>query len=208
MTILNLLFAEAEQMGKTRYFRMYIGPGSDGSCADKLSLDLKFNPWDTANTCRPEWRSMSKTVFTQYDPFESWYTVQSDAWPDDVKTFHHRPLRCVTAVHPYSLAHDDTALLTRAAYLSCARICTDDSRFFSQDLHKDKRVTLNKKQKNEISNSAAFITETHQAMWSLLTNTIPHGRTIVYMVPPATEASGSWTFCQDLCSWKERTAVD
>ena len=63
-----------------------------------------------------------------------------------------------------------------------------DSRF-SPDLHKDKRVTFNKGQKNEISNSAAVITETHQTMWSLLTDTIPRGRTIMYMVTPATEAS-------------------
>ena len=42
---------------------------------------------------------------------------------------------------------------------------------------------------NEKSNSAAFIPETNQVMWSLLTNIIPHGRTIVYMVTPATEAS-------------------
>ena len=42
--ILNLLFTEAERKGKTRHFRMYVGPGSDGSSADKLSLDLKFNP--------------------------------------------------------------------------------------------------------------------------------------------------------------------
>ena len=67
-TILNLLFTEAEQKGNTRNSRTYIGLGSDGSSADKLSLDLKFNPWDTAITCRPEWRSMSNTVLTQYDP--------------------------------------------------------------------------------------------------------------------------------------------
>ena len=77
-TILNLLFAEAEQKGKTRNFRTYMRPGSDVSRADKLSLDLKFNPWDTAITFRPEWRSMTKTVFTQYDPFETWYTCQGD----------------------------------------------------------------------------------------------------------------------------------
>ena len=59
-TILNLLYTEAEDKGKTRHFRMCIGPGSDGSSADKLSLDLKFNPWDTAITYRPEWRPMSK----------------------------------------------------------------------------------------------------------------------------------------------------
>ena len=79
-------------------------------------------------------------------------------------------------------------MLTDSAYLSCAKNCIDDSRF-SPDLHKDKRVMLNKRQKNEISNSAAVITETNQIMWSLLTNTIPHGRTIMYVVTPATEAS-------------------
>ena len=47
---MNLLYAEAEKMDKIRNFRMYIGPGSDGSSADKQSLDLKFNPWDTAIT--------------------------------------------------------------------------------------------------------------------------------------------------------------
>ena len=146
---------------------MFIGPGSDGSSADKLSLDLKFNPWDTAISFRPEWRSMSKTVFTQYDPFETWYTCQSDLWLHDVKTFYPRPMRCVIVVHPYPLAQEDTALLTESAYLSCGKICIDDSRF-SPDLHKDKRVTLNKRQKNEISKSAAFITETNQVMWSLL----------------------------------------
>ena len=167
---------------------MYIGPGSDGSSADKLSLDLKFNPWDTAITFRPEWCSMSKTIFAQYDPSETWHTCQSDVWLDNVKSFYPRPMRCVVVVHPYPLAQEDTILLTESAYPSCAKMCIDDSRF-SPDLHKDKRVTLSKRQKNEISDSAAFITETHQVMWSLLTNTIPHGRTIMYMVTPATEAS-------------------
>ena len=78
---------EAEQKGKTRNFDMYIGPGSDGSSADKLLLDLKFNPWDTAISFRLEWRSMSKTVFTQYDLSESWCAEQSNVRPDDVKTF-------------------------------------------------------------------------------------------------------------------------
>ena len=197
-TTLNLLFT-AEKKGKTRNFRMYIGPESDGSSADKLSLDLKLNPSDTAITFRPEWRSMSKTVFKQYDPSETWYTCQSDVWLADVKTFYPRPMRCVIVVDPYPLAQEGTTLLTESAFLSCAKTkSVDDSRFspeirvddyrFSPDLHKDKRVMLNKRQKDEISDSAAFITETIQIMWSLLTNTIPHGRTIVYMVTPSTEA--------------------
>ena len=70
-TALNLPFTDAEKKGKMRYFRMHIGHGSDGSSANKLSLDLKFNPCDTAITFRPEWRSMSNTVFTQYDPLET-----------------------------------------------------------------------------------------------------------------------------------------
>ena len=119
-------------------------------------------------------------------------------------------MRCVIAVHPYFLAQENTDLLAESAYLWCAKISIDDSHF-SPDLYKDKRVTLNKKQKNEISNNAAFITETNQVMWSVLTNSIPHGRTIMYMVTPATEASkydGSWTFCQDIWPWKEWIAVD
>ena len=52
-TVLNLLFTEAEKKGKTRQFRMYIGPRSDGSSADKLSRDLKFNPWDSYHLQAP-----------------------------------------------------------------------------------------------------------------------------------------------------------
>ena len=44
MTILNPIFNEAEKNGKSHNFRTYIGPGSDGSSTDKLSLVLKFNP--------------------------------------------------------------------------------------------------------------------------------------------------------------------
>ena len=91
-------------------------------------------------------------------------------------------MRCVIVVHPY-----DTTLFTESAFLLCAKTCIDDSRF-SPDLHKERRVTLNERQNNEISDSAAFITETKQIMWSALTNTILHGRTIMYMVTPATEA--------------------
>ena len=64
-TILNLIFAEAEHKGKTQHFRMYIGPRSAGSSAVKLSLDLKFHSRNTALPSRPEWHSMSKTVFTE-----------------------------------------------------------------------------------------------------------------------------------------------
>ena len=156
-TILNLLFAESERKGKTRHFRMYLGPGSDGSSADKLSLDLKFNPWDTAITFfRPEWSSMRKSVFTQYDPFESWYTEQSDVWLDDVKTFyHHRPMRCVIVVHLYFHAQKNTDLLAKSAYLSCAKKCIDDSRFFSRRVQGQAR-DVEQEQKNEISNNSAY----------------------------------------------------
>ena len=101
---------------------------------------------------------------------------------------YHRPMRCVIVVHPHFLAQENTALLTESAYLSCVKICIDDSRF-SPDLYKDKRVTLNKRQKNEISNGVAFIAEANHVVWSLLTSTIPHRRTIMYMMIPATEAS-------------------
>ena len=104
-----MLFGEAEQKGKTRNFLMYIVLGSDGSSANELSLDLKFNPWDTAITFRLEWRSMSKTVFTQYDPFESWCTEQSDVWLGDVTTLYHRPCGV-------------WSLFIRFFYVVCARL--------------------------------------------------------------------------------------
>ena len=110
-TMLNVLFADADQKGKTRNFRTCIGAGSDGSSADKLSLDLKFNPWDIEITFRPQWRSMRKTVFTHYDPSESWYIEQSDVWLDDVKTFYDRPMRSGVVLHPYLLAQDDTVFV-------------------------------------------------------------------------------------------------
>ena len=40
-TRLNLLFAEAEQKGKTRHCRTYIGLGSDGLSADQLFFRLE-----------------------------------------------------------------------------------------------------------------------------------------------------------------------
>ena len=94
-------------MDKIRNFRMYIGPGSDNSSADKLSLDLKFNPWDTVVAFRHEWLAMSKTFFTQDDPSKPWYTCQSNAGLDDAKTFYPRPMRCVIVCHPYPLDPED-----------------------------------------------------------------------------------------------------
>ena len=153
--MLNLLFTEAEQKGRTRDFRVVIGPGSDGSSTDKLSLDLGFNPWDTAITHRSEWHSVSKTVFTQYDPSGSWCTEQSDVWLDDVKTFYHRPIRCAPNIHPRFPAQWDTDLLAEHSHLSCAKTCIDVSSF-SPDLYKDKHATLNGRQKKEISSSETF----------------------------------------------------
>ena len=64
---------------------------------------------------------MSKTVCTQYDPSESWYTEQNDVWLDDAKKIYHQPMRCVIVVHPYSLAQRETDLFAESAYLSCEK---------------------------------------------------------------------------------------
>ena len=140
-SILNLLFAEAEQKKQDSHFRTQIGPGSDGLSADKLSLDLKFNPWDTTISFRLEWYSMSKTVFTQYDTVES----QQDAWLDDVKTFSSSTTTlsdCCPSVFSSSPGHRPVG-----------GICTPLVRkkmhrrlLFPPDPYKDKRATLNRKQ--------------------------------------------------------------
>ena len=62
---------------------------------------------------------------------------------------------CVIVVHVYPVDPEDPVLWKQYAFLSCAKRCVDDSRF-SPDLHKDRRVTLNKKQKNDISDSTAL----------------------------------------------------
>ena len=55
-TTLNLPFTEAEQKGKTRHVRMYTGPGSDCSSADKLSLDLKLHSLGHSDHFPARWR--------------------------------------------------------------------------------------------------------------------------------------------------------
>ena len=120
--ILNLLFTGAEQKGRTRNFRIDIGSGSDGSSTEMLSLHLVFNPRNTATSSRPEWCSMNKTVFAQYDPSGSWRTEQSDVWLDDVKMFHHRPIRC----DPLSIRifrHNRTQICWRKMHTSRALRC-------------------------------------------------------------------------------------
>ena len=78
-------------------------------------------------------------------------------------------MRCVIVIHQYLFELEDSVLSKQYAFYSCAKNCVDDLRF-SPDLHKDKRVMLNKRQKNEISDSTAYITEIRQTMWSLLTD--------------------------------------
>ena len=140
--------------------------------------------WDDAKSSWNSWQDSMGCSF--HLSFSKVGCFKSDVWLDDVKKFYLRPMRCVIVVHPYPMAN--TTLLTESAFLSCAKTCVDGSRF-SPDLHNNKRVTLNKRQKNEISNSVPFITETDQIMWNLLTNTMPHGRTIMYMVTPVTQTS-------------------
>ena len=81
---------------------------------------------------------------------------------------------------------------TLAPVLPAKRQCIGNICFSQRcgpDCRPPSRSCTAERQKHERSNSAVFITETHQTMWSLLTNTIPHGRTVMYMVTPATEES-------------------
>ena len=132
--MVNAFFDEAEQKGKQRNFRTDIG-----SRADKLSLDSKFSPWDTAITIRPEWRAFCKTVSAQHGPLELRSIEQSSVWLDDVKALSYRPRRCMILVHPYTIQQDSGQPF---AYLS---IDPSAGRSFTPDLQNEKRVTLNKK---------------------------------------------------------------
>ena len=163
-----------------------MGSWSDGSSTDKLSLDPRVNPWDTAVTHRPDWHSMSKTIFAQYDPSGSWCTEQSVLWLDDVKTFCHRPIRCVAKCPPI--------FYSTTGHRPVGRTCTPRAKTYidvsslSPDLYKDKHATLNRRQNNVISSSETFVTETKQVSRNLLTNIISCGRTITYMTNSAVGA--------------------
>ena len=126
---------------------------------------------------------MKNTVFTQYNLSESWCTEQSNARSDDIKTVLHRPLRCVIAI-PSVSSH-------LARHVSVGEVCLSLIRKkYALETHVNyERVTLNTTHKSEMSNSAAFIAETNHVMWNLFMSTISHGRTIVYMMVSAIEAS-------------------
>ena len=97
-------------------------PGSDGSNIDKLSLDLKFNPRNTAISSRPgEEHYICKTVFTEYDIQEDWCTEQKDVWLDWVTTFGYRPLRCLIIVHPVFSTQRRIELLAKYVHFSRAK---------------------------------------------------------------------------------------
>ena len=135
-----------------------------------------------------EEHNMCKTVFTQYDQQEDWCTEQKDVWLDWVKTFSHRPIRCLIIVHPYLSTQRRTELLAKSVHLSRAKLYVNVP-CSPSDPYKDKRATLNKKQENETSNSETFATETNQASRNMLTNAISHGQKKLYTMISAIETS-------------------
>ena len=163
--MLSAFLDEAEHKGKTQISNRH-WTWIDGSSADKVSLDLKFNPWDTAITCRTEWRALCEIFFAQCDPLEPWNIEQSSVLLDDVKT----PVRCMIVVHPNTFEQDAGQ---PSAYLS---IDPSAGGFFTPDVQIDKRVTVSKRQKKTLSTNQTPIDEAGDTMWKLLTNTIPHGR--------------------------------
>ena len=188
-TILNEIFNDAGNNGKSRNFRTYIGPGSDGSSTDKLSLDLKFNPRNTATSSRPgEERFMCETVFTQCDLPRDLCAEQKDVRIDWVKTLSCRPSRCLIIVHRYFSTQRRTELMTKSVQFSRAKLYVSVP-CSSSDLYEDQRATLNKKQENGTSNSETFAMGMKQASRNLLTNTISHGQTIVHTMTSAIKTS-------------------
>ena len=176
--MLNAFIDEAEHRRKTRNFRTSVGLGTDGSSTDNVLLDLKFNPWDTANTFRPELRASCKPVFTQHDPLEPWNIEQSSAWLDDVKTFPYRPMRCRIVVHPYAF-HPDPSQGQPSAYLSMDPSVGEP---FTPDLQNEKHVALRTRKKKTLSTNQTLIDEAEDTMLNMLSNSIPHGRTIMQVI--------------------------
>ena len=188
-TILNQIFNEAGQNGKNHNFRTYIRPGSDVSSTDKLSLDLQFNPRNTAISSRPgEEHYVCKTVFTQYDLQEDWCTEQKDVWLNWVQTFSYRPIRCLIIVHQYFSTQRRNELSAKSVHLLRAKLHVNVP-CSPSDLYKDERATLNEKQENGTSNSETYAIETNQALRNLLTNAISQSQQIMYTMISAVKTS-------------------
>ena len=61
-------------------------------------------------------------------------------------------MRCVIVAHPYPHAQEETTLLTEYAFTRVQKYVST-IHVSLPDLHKDRRVKLNKRQKNEINSA-------------------------------------------------------
>ena len=105
------------------------------------------------------------------------------------KMFYHRPTRCLIVVHPYFLAQRDTDLLAESAHLSCAKNMHRRLMFFARLVQRKTsarryqgKQERNIQQRNNHHRNQPGHVESNDKKTS-------HGRTIMKMVTPATEAS-------------------
>ena len=90
--------------------RIYIGPGRDGSSVDKLSVDLKFDPFNTKMTIPKIWRDegyvkttfMLRTSRCSLEEFHEGWTMIEDAVHHAVSQEFHdeKPDRIAIILHP------------------------------------------------------------------------------------------------------------
>ena len=74
-------------------------------------------------------------------------------------------MRCVIVVHPYPFEPEDSVLLKQYAFLVVRKKMCRRFTFLSGLAQRQTRDAV-QETKNEISDSTAYITETHQTMWS------------------------------------------
>ena len=101
---INLLFQEEESQQRVGDHRVFIGPGADGSCDDRIAVDLKYNNASDKVTVSPQFYDYVKTTFVQYKGAD-WMLHSSDipvAEVNDMCLKGRRPVRSAIFIQPHA----------------------------------------------------------------------------------------------------------
>ena len=159
---LDRLFDAHVEEGKRRNFRVYVGPGADGSSDDKLAIDMKFTPQNTKVNYPTMWKEFRKTVLTKIEGV--WKVDSCNVELSDIFEFEITPDRCAIFLHP-NYEEPNTAFN--------AIVFDDidtDGMSFPPELEHEKLVTMNKKQREIVEHGIKQVELQDNAMWSALTD--------------------------------------
>ena len=158
---LATLFQQGIDTGKKRNFRIYIGPGADGSSDDKVAVDMKFDATDIAVRYKDDWKGYHKTVFTKHG--DTWACAQDNAEMDDKHAFEITPDWCVIFMVPPK-GDEFTAFRTINANYDEFQLMMPELNGYKPDPLDAKAVAMNKRQKQTVSEGLGIVDNQDKAM--------------------------------------------